>query len=114
MKPRVFVVQDQRVRRGLDLVSKFDLTPAAVFGDLVFVLPPDAKPYHSQAVIEKIHDNLKTITTKDQVLLVGNPVLIGWVVAIAAYYLKGSVRCLQWEQSKKSYIPLQGELFGFS
>ena len=114
MKPRVFVVQDQRVRRGVLLVSKFDLTPASVFGDLVFVLSPDARPYHAQSVIDEIHQNIRSITTKDHVLLVGNPVLIGWVTAIAAYYLKGNVRCLQWEQLKKSYIPVSGELFAFS
>ncbi len=106
---RVFVVQNQhRWDRQLNkFVPKFDLSPAATFGELVYLLSPTAAPFSSDSVIEELQKKLASITKEDYILCVGNPILIQWVGAIAADFLGGRLRSLQWSGKHEQYIAVE-------
>lgn len=94
--PRVFIIQDQQVRRGGELVSKFDFAAARHFGEPVFLLGPGDRPFlPNDRLVEELHEKLQDFGPDDYLLLVGNPCLIGWATAIAAHYSGGIVQQLQ-------------------
>jgi len=97
---RVFVVQDQK---------RFDIGAAKSFGNLVFLLDEEATPY-DESVVATLHDKLSSYTPEDYLLLLGNPCLIGWTVAIAALYSGGPVKHLQWRGKTQSYIVVEVDL----
>ena len=113
---RVFIVQDQYKRHPENdtLVSKFDFTEAKRFGDLTFLLSPNANPFSpNEGVICELTDKLHDYSVHDFLLLTGNPILIGWTVAIAAQANKGRVRLLQWNGRRSCYLEVRGDLYKF-
>lgn len=116
-EPRVFIVQDQfrRHPENDSLVSKFDFSQAGAFGTLVFLLSPDANPFSpNEGVVAELSDKLFDYSSNDFLLLTGNPVLIGWVTAIAAKANHGKVRMLQWNGRRGIYLEVRGNLYQFS
>jgi hypothetical protein len=100
---RVYVVQNQ-YKNG---APKFDLSSAERFGKLDFLLASDARPSNADACIRQLHDKLRNIRRHDYLLLLGNPCLIGWTVAIASHYSGGSLNLLQWEKRADAYVVIQ-------
>lgn len=84
-KGRVFVVQRpayfDKVRRGW--VNKYDLTPAAKFGELVFLLPP-GNIYRDRlrGALQHLREALCDYGPQDHVLAVGDPVAIAATIAV--------------------------------
>lgn len=112
-KGRVFVVQ-QHVRwdkERQELVPKFDLEPAAEYGELEFLLTPNAAPFNSAPIIRELREKLADFCDDDYLLLVGNPCLIGFASAVAADWNDGRVKFLQWSGKDQKYIPVEAELF---
>lgn len=106
---RVFIVQNQH-RWDKDkekFVPKFDFTPAEEHGELVNLLSPTAAPFRTEEIVEELHQKLRTFNDDDTLLLVGNPVLIGMCLAVAADYNAGNIKVLQWSGKDKRYIPIQ-------
>lgn len=105
-KNRVFVVQNQHRwnRDAGRFEPKFDLTPAQQFGELVYLLSPTAAPFRPEPVIEELREKLADFGPDDHLLLVGNPVLIGFAVALAAESNGGDVSLLQWSGKDQRYI----------
>lgn len=95
---KVFVVQRQLKWDDAheQLIPKFDLTPAQEFGELVYLLGPSASPFSPGPVLKELREKLEGITSEDYVLLIGNPSLIGWAVAVAASKTDNVIRMLQW------------------
>jgi len=110
--PIVYVVQNQhQLTHGKRSVPRFDLSPAKKFGELKFLLESSASPLKHVLPLIDLHDALKNYRAEcDFLLLTGNPVLIGWAVAIAADYAHGRVVCLQWENSTRSYQVVRVDL----
>lgn len=106
MNKRVFVVQNQHRwnRTAQCFEPKFDLSPAEEFGELSYLLSPTAAPFRPEPVIEELREKLSDFGPEDHLLLVGNPVLIGFAVAIAAHYSGGAVSLLQWSGKDQRYI----------
>lgn len=106
MNRRVFVVQNQHRwnRQAQQFEPKFDLSPAEEFGELTYLLTPTAAPFRPEPVIEELNEKLADFGPDDHLLLVGNPVLIGFAVAIAARHNGGSVSLLQWSGKDQRYI----------
>lgn len=111
---RVYVVQDQhRWDEGTSrLVPKFDLSTAEEYGDLIFLLGANAAPFNSPPIIRELQQKLSDYQDDDYLLLIGNPCLIGWSVAIAADMNEGRVQLLQWSGKDRRYIPVPADLFG--
>jgi len=114
---RVFVVQNQHRwdRERQTFIPKFDLTPAAEYGELVYLLSPTAAPFTPDPVLGELRDKLADFNDGDYLLLVGNPMLIGFATAIAASANNGHVNLLQWSGKDRRYIAVEASgLFTFA
>jgi len=109
----VYVVQNQHRydREKGRLVEKFDLSPAEEYGDVRFLLGPGASPFNPAPVIEELRENLNGFNDDDHLLLIGNPCLIGFAVAIAADVNWGRVNLLQWSGKDQRYISVEATVF---
>lgn len=115
MKSRVFVVQNQtKATRAGAFVPKFNLEPAKDYGELIFCLPPGLQPFDNEKVIDQLHKALADFTVNDFLVLTGNPILIGWTVAIAAMNTEGILNMLQWDSQQQMYRLIKSDLKMFS
>jgi hypothetical protein len=109
MKRTVYVVQDQHrwdpVKKAF--VPKFDLSAAQDHGQLSYLLSPTAAPFNPKPIIAELREKLAGFTSQDRLLLVGNPVLIGFAVAIAAHIGGGDLTLLQWSGKDQRYIEVE-------
>lgn len=109
----VYVVQNQHRldERTGNLVPKYpSIRLAEEFGTLSFLLSPSASPFNPEPVIKELDEKLAGIGSDDYLLLVGNPILIGWACALACDYNDGRLNTLQWNSTHKRYIPVQADL----
>lgn len=108
MTSRVFVVQRPAVRDRAtgEWISKYDLTPAETFGELVDVLPigpttwnPAAMTAQAERVLQDFDD------MQDHILAVGDPVAIAAVAMIAGRFTEhgGGVSILKWDKRDQRY-----------
>jgi hypothetical protein len=108
----VFVIQNQH-RWDKDkstFVPKFDFSSAVGYGQLSYLLTPTAAPFNSGPVIDELREKLSFFGDDDCLLLIGNPVLIGCAVAIAAQSNRGKVKVLQWSGTDRRYVKIQLDL----
>ena len=109
----VYVVQKQMrfdKEKG-ELVPRFDLSSALQYGELDYLLSPSAAPWTGETVLPELRKKLASYTREDHLLLVGNPCLIGWVVAIAAQVTGGYVSLLQWHGKEQRYINIENNIY---
>ena len=108
---KVYVVQNQHRwdRDKQRFEPKFDLTPAEEFGELVYLLSPTAAPFRPEPIIQELREKLKDYQEGDHLLLVGNPVLIGFAVTVAADVNGGRVSLLQWSGKDQRYIAVEAQ-----
>lgn len=83
---RVFVVQNHVRFDGATqrLLPKYDISSAAKYGEIVYVLPPRASVACPDEVIATIAKSLADFGPDDYLLPIGHPCFIGWATAIAA------------------------------
>lgn len=108
----VYVVQNQHRQDhpSGELVPKFDLKPAEEWGEIKYLLSPTARPFQSAHCIGVLHRELARFTSKDHLLLIGNPALIGFAVAIAQMQTGGLVKLLQWDGRAGAYREIIADL----
>jgi hypothetical protein len=93
------------------LVSKYDLTPALHFGEIVELLSPTAKPFNPDPLILELDEKLVAYDCKkDYIICIGNPILLSMAVCIAANFSGGEVQLLQWHGHKKRYVPVKVDM----
>lgn len=113
MTVRVFVVHQPtgRDRETGAIKPTMDLTPAAQFGELRFILREWVNPFTDlDATVAEVRRVLQgEMRGGDWLLLVGNPVLIGVTAAIAGG-LFGELRLLQWDRTAHRYLPVTAQL----
>lgn len=108
--PRVFVIHNPNTvnDRGR-LQRKYDLSDAERFGTLVDVMAAQDNPFHeggADRLVTKMHTVLYDYQPEDYLLLIGSPIFIGMCVAIAADQTDGRVNLLQWNGTRRAYIPV--------
>lgn len=112
-KSRVFVVQRSVTMRNGVLVEKHSgVDKAGSFGRLVDLVSPSAKPFDVDPVLAEMTAKLRDFAPDDYILCIGNPILIGWAIAIAALRADGAVTCLQW--SNDDYVPVRANIYAQS
>ena len=106
---KVYVVQNQHRwdHAKQAFVPKFDLHAAEEFGELTFLLGPTASPFRPGPLIEELVAKLRDFSDADSLLCIGNPLLIGWSMAIAADANDGRVASLQWSGKDQRYIRVE-------
>ncbi len=105
----VYAVQQalHRDPRSGDLVPKFDYSSAEEFGELVFLLNDNARPFILKPIIDELHEKLANFGPGDYLLLTGNPTLLGLAFAIAADRNNGNIKVLQWHGKSGSYVVIE-------
>lgn len=108
---RVFVVHQPTGRDKTTGAIKptMDLSPAREFGELRFILREWENPFTDiDATVAEVRRVLEgeELDAGDWLLLVGNPVLIGIVSAVAVELAEGVLRMLQWNRSEHRYMPV--------
>lgn len=109
---KVYVVQNQHrmnAKTGT-LEPKFNFSSAEKYGEISYLLSPSARPFSPEHVISELHDKLRDFRDDDYLLLIGNPCLIGFAVAVASDINSGHVKVLQWNGSKGEYIAIEANL----
>lgn len=112
---KVFITQEptRRNRNTGEIEASIDLTPAAVYGELVVLLPPGNMPTLSSApVTNKLIHALRNFCDDDYVLAVGNPDALMLVGAIAAKFNRGRYKSLVWDKRIRQYIASQKNING--
>ncbi len=112
----VYAVQNQKrwdAEQGTH-VPRFDLSAAQEFGTLRFMLSPTANPFSPGPIIKDLARSLQQFTLDDYLLLIGNPCLIGWATAMAAYTLEdeGKLQLLQWNGRERKYVVVEADVLG--
>lgn len=93
-----------------ELVPRYNLQPAERWGKLRFILDSRATVQRPEAVIAKMDLVLQGFTDDDYLLPIGNPVLIGWAMALAAANNEGKVAVLVWSSRDQRYTPAKSRL----
>jgi len=93
-----------------ELVPRYDLKPAERWGRLRFVLDAKTTLQRPEVVIAKMDLVLSSFTDQDYLLPIGNPVLIGWAIAIAAANNEGRVKVLVWSGRDQCYTTAESRL----
>ena len=91
-------------------IPKWDLSSAGEYGTIVPVLSSQAKPFNSAPIIAEIKAALENYSDDDYIIAIGNPALLSWCVAIAAWYNGGFTRMLQWSSIDKKYLVIEANL----
>jgi hypothetical protein len=109
-QPRVFVVQQPaKMNRDGEWKPIFDIRPARMFGQLVFVTLRPGNIYldtlptilnHMQSVLADFNDD-------DYILPTGEPVAIAAASMCAAQANNGRVKLLKWDRRGKNYQTVQ-------
>ncbi len=111
MSSKVYVVQRQTVPTA-DGGSRslFDFSLAGTFGQLVFLLGNEHSHEKPREAVAALQQGLQYFTPEDHLLLVGNPCLIGWATAVAAYRTDGRVSMLIYRKATRQYEVVESPL----
>ena len=111
---RVFVVQEPvRFNRTTQTTErKFDLRPAAAYGDIDILLDSEAKVLNPGPMVHTLQRKLAHYTSDDFILPTGNPTAIGLAVAIAAVNNQGWVNVLVWHGETRAYVCVKANIYG--
>ena len=64
-----------------------------------------------KGIIKELHQKLRSYDADtDHLLLLGNPILIGWAVSVAAYHGGERVALLQWDGKSQDYVSVSADL----
>lgn len=106
--PHVYISQDNS-RRSPDgeMVRVFDFTPAAMYGELVTLLPAHPIPHDTSSIIDDLRAALIDYSDGDFILPSGDPVAMGLAMMVAAEMNDGRVTVLRWNKLERGYFPVK-------
>ena len=108
--PIVYVIQE--IAGTKDGKPKINILGAAEYGDFKFLLPELSQMIFSPGpLIFKLRKGLKDYTTKDYLLLTGDPAIIGVACSIVADITNGKFNLLKWDKQERKYYPININLF---
>ena len=109
-EPTVYVIQELP---GTSIGRpKFNIMGALKYGRLKVLLKENAQIVLSPGpVIFELRRLLKNYTSKDFLLLSGDPAIIGLACTIASDINSGRFNLLKWDRQEKVYYPLEINLF---
>ena len=105
-KPKVYVLQElPGTKAG---APKINIMSASKFGEFKFLLPEFSQIIFSPGpLIFKLRSLLKNYTTKDYLLLTGDPAIIGVACSIVADVTNGKFNLLKWDKQDRIYYPIE-------
>ena len=105
-KPKVYVLQElPGTKAG---TPKINIMSASKFGEFKFLLPEFSQIIFSPGpLIFKLRNLLKDYTTKDYLLLTGDPAIIGVACSIVSEFTNGKYNLLKWDKQDRIYYPIE-------
>ena len=108
--PIVYVIQE--IAGTKDGKPKINILGAAEYGTFKFLLPELSQMIFSPGpLIFKLRKGLRDYTTKDHLLLTGDPAIIGVACSIVSDITHGKFNLLKWDKQERKYYPIQINLF---
>jgi len=109
-KPKVYVIQDvPGTREGR---PKINIIGASEFGELKVLLPENAQIILSAGpLVFKLKKLLSNYTSKDYLLLTGDPAIIGVACSIVSDITTGKYKLLKWDKQERRYYPIEIDLY---
>ena len=108
--PIVYVIQE--IAGTKDCKPKINILGAAEYGTFKFLLPELSQMIFSPGpLIFKLRQSLKEYTTKDFLLLTGDPAIIGVACSIVSDITSGKFNLLKWDKQERKYYPIHINLF---
>ena len=91
---------------------KINIMGAKEYGEFVFLLPELSQIIFSPGpIIFKLRQLLKNYTTKDYLLLTGDPAIIGVACSVVSDITGGKYNVLKWDKQEKKYYPIKINLY---
>ena len=105
-KPKVYILQElPGTKAG---APKINIMSASKHGEFKFLLPEFSQIIFSPGpLIFKLRNLLKDYTTKDYLLLTGDPAIIGVACSIVADTTNGKFNLLKWDKQDRMYYPIK-------
>ena len=108
--PIVYVIQE--IAGTKDGKPKINILGAAEYGTFKFLLPELSLMIFSPGpLIFKLRKGLRDYTTKDHLLLTGDPAIIGVACSIVSDITHGKFNLLKWDKQERKYYPIHINLF---
>jgi len=106
----VYVIQDvPGTKMG---APKINIIGATQFGQLKVLLPENSQIILSpNYVITTLRSKLKDYTSKDYLLLTGDPAIIGVACSIVSDTANGKYNLLKWDKQERRYYPVEIDLY---
>ena len=104
---KVFIVQEtmKRDRSTGELVRAFDLTPAAVYGELITLFKHRGSvALNTDPMVTQMKKAMKDFSDDDCLLAVGDPTAIAAAVMVASKINYAKVNLLKWDRESRNYI----------
>ena len=103
--PIVYVIQEiPGTKAG---TPKINIMSASKYGKFKFLLPEFSQIIFSPGpLIFKLRNLLKKYSTKDYLLLTGDPAIIGVACSIASDITNGKYNLLKWDKQENQYYPI--------
>ena len=106
----VYVIQD--VPGSKIGTPKINIIGATQFGKLQVLLPENSQIILSpNYVITTLRNKLKDYTSKDYLLLTGDPAIIGVACSIVSDTTNGKYNLLKWDKQERRYYPVEIDLY---
>ena len=108
--PIVYVLQELPGTKAGS--PKINIMSASKHGDFKFLLPEFSQIIFSPGpLIYKLRSLLKNYTTKDYLLLTGDPAIIGVTCSIVSDMTNGKYNLLKWDKQERQYYPIEINLY---
>ena len=107
---KVYVIQE--IAGSADGRPKINIMGAKEYGDFEFLLPELSQIIFSPGpLIFKLRKALKNFTTRDYLLLTGDPAIIGVACSIVSDITNGRYNLLKWDKQERKYYPIEINLY---
>ena len=104
-KPTVYVIQE--IPGTSEGRPKINIMGAREYGEFKFLLPELSQIIFSPGpLIFKLRDLLKNYSTRDYLLLTGDPAIIGVACSIVSDITNGKYRLLKWDKQERKYYSI--------
>ena len=91
---------------------RINIMGASEYGEFKFLLPELSQIIFSPGpLIYKLRSLLKNFTTKDYLLLTGDPAIIGVSCSIVSDMTNGKYNLLKWDKQERKYYPIEINLY---
>ena len=91
---------------------RINIMGASEYGEFKFLLPELSQIIFSPGpLIYKLRSLLKNFTTKDYLLLTGDPAIIGVACSIVSDITHGKFNLLKWDKQERKYYPIEINLY---